>query len=236
MSWARRRRTVPGNPVGELEPREKPKVGRKHERIFERHEIEALLKAADDKYRLLIATAVFSGLRLMELLALRWQDLDLANGYIRVRSQLSRKGGLKELKTESGRRDVVLMPELAQLLCRHKADSRYSTEADFVFASAAGTPLNWRNVQTRGFDEAVARAKLSRTDGKPVLHDCRHTFASLLIAHGLDLVFISRQLGHANPATTLRIYAHLFDRAIHAAGMREALSTGFGSLLRSTAR
>lgn len=232
MSWAKRRGMVPSNPVGDLEAREKPKVGRKHQRVFERHEIEALLKAADDKYRPLVATAVFSGLRLMELLALRWQDVDFANGYMRVRCQLSRKGGLKELKTESGRRDVVLMPELGRLLRRHKAASRYSKEADFVFASAAGTPLNWRNVETRGFDEAVERAKLRRTDGKPVLHDCRHMFASLLIAQGLDIVFISRQLGHANPATTLRIYAHLFDKVNHAERMREALSAEFGTLLR----
>jgi hypothetical protein len=64
-----------------------------------------------------------------------------------------------------------------------------------------------------------------------VLANCRHTFASLLIAQGLDIVFISRQLGHANPATTLRIYAHLFDRVNHEARMRETLSATFGELL-----
>jgi integrase len=65
-----------------------------------------------------------------------------------------------------------------------------------------------------------------------VLADCRHTFASLLIAQGLDIVFISRQLGHANPATTLRIYAHLFDRVNHEARMRETL---VGNLRRAPA-
>jgi integrase len=105
-----------------------------------------------------------------------------------------------------------------------------------VFASTAGTPLNWRNVEHRGFDAAVKRAKLTRADGKPVLHDCRHTFATLLIAQGLDVVFISRQLGHANPATTLRIYAHLFDKHNHATRMRDALSAGFGALLATDAR
>jgi integrase len=148
-----------------------------------------------------------------------------------VRKQLGRDGELKQLKSEAGRRDVVLMPELAQLLRRHKAASRYSQEDDFVFCSRHGTPLHWRNVETRGFDATVTRANLRRSDGKPVLHDCRHTFASLLIAQGLDIVFISRQLGHANPATTLRIYAHLFDRANHEARMRETLSAAFGGLL-----
>jgi integrase len=123
-----------------------------------------------------------------------------------------------------------------ELLRQHKAASRYSQEDDFVFRSRNGTPLHWRNVETRGFDAAVSRAKLQRSEGKPVLHDCRHTFASLLIAQGLDIVFISCQLGHANPSTTLRIYAHLFDRANHEARMRETLSAAFGQLLPPNAR
>jgi integrase len=231
MSWAKRRGMVPNNPVADLEPRERPKAGRKLQRVFERDEITALLEAAADKYRPLLATALFAGLRLMELLGLRWQDVDFAGGYIRVRKQLGRDGQLKQLKSDAGRRDVVLMPELAQLLRRHKTASRYSQEDDFVFCSRNRTPLHWRNVETRGFDATVTRAKLQRSDGKPVLHDCRHTFASLLIAQGLDIVFISRQLGHANPATTLRIYAHLFDRANHETRMRETLSATFGQLL-----
>jgi len=81
-------------------------------------------------------------------------------------------GERKQLKSDAGRRDVVLMPEMAQLLRRHKAASRYSQEDDFVFCSRAGTPLHLRSVETRGFDAAVTRAKLQRSDGKPVLHDC----------------------------------------------------------------
>lgn len=235
MSWAKRRGLIAANPVAELEARERPRVARKQQRAFEPAEIKKLLAAAEPKYRPLIATALFSGLRLMELLALRWQDIDLKQHEIHVRAQLRRKGGLKELKSDAGRRDVVLMPELARLLRRHKAASRFSQEHDYVFASEKGTPLNWRNVEHRGFDQALKRAKLVRVDGKPVLHDCRHTFASLLIAQGLDIVFISRQLGHANPATTLRIYAHLFDKHNHAARMRDALSAGFGNLLAADA-
>jgi integrase len=230
MSWAKRRGLVANNPVADLDARERPRVSRKQQRAFEPAEIKALLAACEDKYRPLIATALFSGLRLMELLALRWQDINLKQSEIHVRSQLRRKGGLKDLKTDAGRRDVVLMPELARLLRRHKAGSRYSQEHDYVFASETGTPLNWRNVEHRGFDHAIKQAKLARADGKPVLHDCRHTFASLLIAQGLDIVFISRQLGHANPATTLRIYAHLFDKRSHATRMRDALSRSYGNL------
>jgi integrase len=67
----------------------------------------------------------------------------------------------------------------------------------------------------------------------PTMHDLRHTFASLLIAQGLDVVFVSRQLGHANPATTLRVYASEFDRVRNADSARDALSAQFGALLGS---
>jgi integrase len=201
-----------------------------------RDEIGNLIDATPENYRPVIATALFSGLRLMELLGLRWQDVDFANGYLHVHNQLGRDGKLKSLKSAAADRDVVLFPELASLLRRHKAASRFSQPSNCVFASVTGTPFNWRNVETRGFDKAVTTSKLDTgRDRKPVMHDCRHTFASLLIAQGLDVVFISRQLGHATPATTLGVYAHLFDQANHASGMRQALSAKFGGLLNGNA-
>ena len=232
LSWAVRRGMAPANVVRMLERAERPKVTRKTQCVFQRAEIGRLIEATSSTYRPLITTAIFSGLRLMELLGLRWQDVDFEHGYLRVRYQLGRDGNLKDLKTTAGEREVVLFPELASLLRRHAAASRFSQPHDFVFASSLGTALNWRNVETRGFDHAVAGANLDQDrDSKPVLHDCRHTFASLLIAQGLDVVFISRQLGHSTPATTLRVYAHLFDKATHADGMRHVLSSEFGKLL-----
>lgn len=62
------------------------------------------------------------------------------------------------------------------------------------------------------------------------LHSLRHGFASMLIAAGLDVVFVSRQLGHANPTVTLSIYAHLFARADHAKSAREALEAAHTAL------
>nr|MBA2569387.1 tyrosine-type recombinase/integrase [Actinomycetota bacterium] len=79
-------------------------------------------------------------------------------------------------------------------------------------------------------------AKLEAGKRDPTMHDLRHTFASLLIAQGLDVVFVSRQLGHANPATTLRVYASEFDRVRNADAARSALSAGFGNLLETASR
>jgi integrase len=63
------------------------------------------------------------------------------------------------------------------------------------------------------------------------LHDLRHTYASLLVAQRANVVFVSRQLGHASPTTTLDVYAHLFDRAEHAKRTSDLLETSFGQVL-----
>jgi integrase len=66
------------------------------------------------------------------------------------------------------------------------------------------------------------------------MHDLRHCFASMLIAAGADVVFVARQLGHANPAITLRVYAHLFDSEAQGTRMRDALKARFGAGLHVT--
>jgi Phage integrase family len=78
----------------------------------------------------------------------------------------------------------------------------------------------------------VNKANLDAGD-RPSLrfHDLRHTFASLVIASGGNVVFVSRQLGHASPDITLRVYVHLFDAAEHANRASAALEQGFGAVL-----
>jgi integrase len=71
------------------------------------------------------------------------------------------------------------------------------------------------------------------TAARPSFHDCRHTFASLLIAEGLDVVFVARQLGDTT-RVVLNTYGHLFDSARHADSMRSALSARFGAMLETT--
>ena len=124
------------------------------------------------------------------------------------------------------------MPSLARLLRGHKLASAHSAPSDPVFATLTGAPMYYRNVSRRGFAAAVAKAGLDQP-GEPRLrfHDLRHTFASLLIAEGLNIVYVSRQLGHATPSFTLDVYSHLFDRAEHAKRASRALEAGFASIL-----
>jgi integrase len=66
--------------------------------------------------------------------------------------------------------------------------------------------------------------------GRLSLHSLRHGYASLLISRGLNVVFVSRQLGHANPNITLEVYAHLFERANHDTTARDALETSYAAM------
>jgi integrase len=105
---------------------------------------------------------------------------------------------------------------------------------DYVFSTALGTPLGARNVERRGLGRAADRAGLNPEELPRLrVHDLRHTFASHLIVDlKLDVAQVSRILGHARPSITLDVYTHLFDRAAHAADIRERMAgSDFGSLL-----
>ena len=97
-----------------------------------------------------------------------------------------------------------------------------------MFCSGRGRTVGHRNLTARGLEKAGCRAGLSCV----TFHVLRHTFASLLIDQGHDVVFVSRQLGHANPSITLKVYAHLFDHERHAEQVRERLQTDYADLLR----
>ena len=132
------------------------------------------------------------------------------------------------MKTPAAQREVVLAPALVTLLREHWLASPHKAPGDLVFCNALGRGLDYRDVG-EGFRSAVKAAGLTGP-GRLSLHSLRHTFASLLIAKGLDVVFVSRQLGHASPATTLGVYAHLFDQVQHAATARAALEESYQTM------
>jgi integrase len=234
LAYAERRRLIARNPVRHLGRNERPRVMRHEMRILDREEVAALLRHSG-QYRPLFATAIFTGLRKGELLGLTWGDIDLSAGVVRVLKQLDRRGVRVAPKTAEAVREVVLMPALGRILRQHRLASPFCSDGDAVFTSSVGTPMHHRNVSRRGLAIAAERARLNG-QGRPRLrfHHFRHTFASLLIADGATVVFVSRQLGHGSPATTLRFYAHLFDHAAHSERTRQALETGYGKLLENT--
>ena len=182
-------------------------------------ELARLLAACPSRYRPLLATGAYTGMRLSEVLALSWDDVDFSAGVIHVRHQLARgRRGVPPRrvppKTRSSVREVPLLPQLAVVLQRHKRAARFSAGSDYVFATSRGTPFLHHNVSKRVLRRAATDAGLDRGERRVRFHDLRHTFAShLIIDIRLDVAQVSRMLGHARTSMTLDTYTHLFDQA-----------------------
>jgi integrase len=215
------------NPVSKLEPAEKPHWTPQPVSILEGEQLARLLEHAGN-YRPLFEFLAYTGLRIGEALGLTWADVDFDADLTRVHRQLSRQRQHRPLKTEAGRRDVILAPAVAKQLRQRWLASPYKTKTDFVFGNTLGRGRDYRDVGD-AFRLTIKRAGIT-APGRLSLHSLRHSYASLLISNGLNVVFVSRQLGHANPNITLGTYAHLFQRADHAATAREAIEAGYAAM------
>jgi integrase len=234
-----RRGYITENPANRLERHERPRTQRRDQRVLDHQQIIALLEHADQRYRSILATAIYTGMRLNELLGLAWADVNLTDGFIHVRHQLSRPTLERpacrvRLKTPAATRDIPLLPQLGALLKREKLASFHSGESDYVFTTVMGKPLGFRNVERRALRRAAVGAGLNKEGQVPLrFHDLRHTFAShLIIDVKLDVAHVSRILGHTRPSVTLDIYTHLYHQAQHADSIKERMaSSGFGQLI-----
>jgi integrase len=153
-----------------------------------------------------------------ELLATRWGDLDLDAATVRIeRSIEETASGLrpKGPKTRSGRRVITLPHTVIAVLREHRRgqlEQRFSLGAgalkpeDLVFATLEGNPLSPDNL-SRDWRRTLRARKLPLVS----FHALRHTHASALFAARVDIVTISRRLGHASPKVTLQVYAHVFE-------------------------
>jgi integrase len=187
----------------------------------------ALDAAAGARYRhvarhALLATLLFAGLRISELLDLRWRDVDLANGRLRI----------GRAKTEAGVRSVTIRPVLRDVLASLKAGRGQARPDDYVFATAAGRRQSASNVRNRILARAAAIADAAREgDDLPPLprltpHSLRRTFASVLYAIGEPASVVMAEMGHANPALALAIYAQAMRRGPEEVARLRALVQG----------
>ncbi len=132
------------------------------------------------------------------------------------------------LKTKAAKRDIVMMDTLGKLLRRRRLAEEFSTDADFVFQSSVPRrPMTYRGALLDLFHDARKNANLEDV----TFHCLRHTFASILIAQGRDVQFVSRQLGHTKTSTTWDTYVHLFEAHRHAHDAREQLEAEYGEML-----
>lgn len=163
--------------------------------------------------------ALATGMRRGELLALRWQDVDLDRGRLRVEQSLetTKEGGLrfKSPKTKYGRRTITLPATITtdlRALWRATQERRLALGLGkapgntLVFGNWDGSPRH-----PNGLTKEIKRAMTAIGVPEITLHALRHTHASQLIASGLDVLTISRRLGHGSPTITLSVYGHLFS-------------------------
>ena len=198
-------------------------------------QIEALISAARELDRearvdrraipraALLSTLLFSGVRIGEALALRWSDVDLAAGRMRIRDS----------KTDAGVRQIDLLPVLREELSVLKAGTLYPAQTAFAFPTETGGAQNASNVRNRVLALSVERANqrleergLSPLPDGLTPHSMRRTFISLLLAIGEDVPYVMGQVGHADPKVTLSIYAQVMFRGEGERERLEALVNG----------
>jgi integrase len=214
LNYAARRGYVGSNPVKQLTKHERPKDFNKPMRILSSEEIAAVLRASTDTYRLLLMTAIFSGLRVGELLRLKWLDIDWNDNLLIVRSS----------KTEAGVREVAIPDFLVQELSRASLDL---DGGEYVFRTKDGEPMKHRTVARRALEATLKRAKVPHCR----FHDLRHTYASILIGQGDDVTYVAAQMGHSTPAITLNVYAKLFDPVRRRKESRAKLQEAFAAVV-----
>ena len=229
LDFGQRRGLLSANPARLLSARERPRITRYRARVLAPNEIAALLGAAHEPYRTIIAVAVFAGLRSGEVAGLQWGDVDLANQRLHVRRQ-AHLGKLVPPKTTNSVRTVALLGPLAAILGSYRDSLPSADPADLLFTDK-GRPLRTPRL-CYTLRRIADRAGIVQHPDEPPLrfHDCRHTAASIMIAGRADIAFVARQLGHASPATTLGIYAHLFDEASNLGRVGEYVNGQFAGL------
>lgn len=202
------------NPTAGLEV---PAIRSGRDRFATPQEAASLLAALPEQDRAVWAAALYAGLRRGELMALRWEDVDLDAGTIRV----ERGWDLVEHreiapKSRDGARTVPIAKALRAHLAAHGLATGRRT--GLVFTLNGTGPFEPGKLTARA-DKAWRAAKLDRI----TLHECRHTFASLMIAAGVNAKALSTYMGHANIAITLDRYGHLMPgNEGQAAGLLDA--------------
>lgn len=167
--------------------------------------------------RAFLATLTLAGLRISEALDLRWRDVELSAGRLRV----------TDSKTDAGVRLVDLLPALREELSVHKTETRFGGPEDFVFPTESGCRQDRNNARRRVVVKSVERASenliargLNPLPEGITPHSLRRTYISLLLATGAEVPYVMRQVGHSDPKVTLSIYAQVMYRG---EGERERL-------------
>lgn len=223
---------VPRNVATLADP---PRVQRYEVKPLSPEQARAFLEATKgDRLEGLYSVAVPLGLRLSEALGLRWQDINLEAGTMRIAYQLQRLNGeweLVEPKTSRSRRTIAMPLATAQALKDHRKRQleekllagKHWQEHGFIFTSRIGTPLDRPNIVRRSFKLILEKAGLPDIR----FHDLRHTAASLLLVQGVAPRVVMETLGHSQITLTMDTYSHVMPVLMReAADKMDAILSG----------
>ena len=204
-----------------------PKVEQKEAAHLEEDQAAALLEALEGEpiqYRTMVYMLLYTGLRKGELLGLEWQDINFDKGTMQVlrTSQYIAGAGIitKPPKNKKSQRVIKLSDNVLDMLKEYhakQAENRLSLgnrwkDCGRLFTTWEGTPMH-PDTLPRWFDKFLKRHNLPDIN----IHGLRHTCASIMIAHNVDIRTVSKRLGHAQVSTTGNIYAHQIQSADEAA-------------------
>jgi integrase len=214
--WAQRRHKLPANPVANVERR--PHAKRGNIDVFSREEVLALVRAAaSEQDGTIFLTAAFTGLRLGELLALRWRDVDFTNSAVHVRQSFT--NGRVDTPKSGQERVVPMADEVAGALAKLGKREDYTADDDLVFCGAKGGHLAGHKLRDR-YKATLKKAGLRELR----FHDLRHTFGTHAI-RAADSREVMEWMGHQDLATTQR-YLQFKPRQDAARRISEAFRAG----------
>jgi integrase len=221
---ARSREGVPNNPTRDLEL---PAPEHGEVEIVAPRTAAKLLAALPADDRPIWATALYAGLRYGELRALRWGAVNMAKGVVEVRESWDPKVGPIEPKTRKSRRTVPLPSILRRLLQARRDALGDPADDSLVFAVRSGDPFEAEKLY-RVADRAWTKAGIAE---RLRLHQARHTYASFMIAAGVNAKALSAFMGHSSITVTFDLYGHLMPGAeVQGAALLDAYLEQQGSI------
>jgi integrase len=200
-------------------------------------EIRAVITKLDGRWRPMLLTAIFTGLRASELRGLRWSDVDLQQAELHVRQRADHYGKLGRPKSSAGTRTIPLLPMVVSALREWKLASPPNGQ-DLLFPAHSGNPISLTHIVRHGWQPAQVAAGVVSAQGRakyPGLHSLRHFYASWCINRradgGLELPIkvVQGRLGHGSIQMTADRYGHLFPRGDDSAKLAAAERAFLGS-------